>query len=223
MNCTLLKVLNMRKHFYLLTLTFFSSFSAFSATPIDGLYTSAFGGLSLINPNIDVSYQNMYLNQSKYSSGFDAGGAIGYKSAIWRYEVEVTYFDANINQIAVDNVIDSAPEGYNNGVLGFLNILLDIPTSPSLLLQPYIGAGIGYAWIQNQVSSTNSNLQFNPNNYSLTYQGTAGIMYNFAENYSLSASYHFMSTTHINTLGSNFQTSLINGAITYRFDDCEYK
>jgi len=206
-----------------LTLGLFSCFSAYSAMPIDGLYSTAFGGLSLVTPNIDVTYKNVYLNQSNYNSGFDAGAALGYKSAIWRYEVEVTYFDATINQIALDRVVDSTPQGYNDGVLGFLNILLDIPVSATNLIQPYIGAGIGYAWIQNDVTNTSNTLQFNPNNYALAYQGTAGLIYNFAENWSMSASYHFMSTTHINTLGSNFQTSLVNGGLTYRFDECEYK
>lgn len=223
MNCTLIKVKNMLKNFHLLTLGFLSSFSAYSATAIDGLYSTAFGGLSLVSPNIDVTYKNLYLNQSNYNSGFDAGGALGYKSSIWRYEVEVTYFDAVINQIAVDRIVDKNPQGFNDGVLGFLNILLDIPVSASNLIQPFIGAGIGYAWIQNSVTPTNNTAQFFTNNYALAYQGTAGLIFNFAENYSLSASYHFMSTTHINTLGSNFQTSLINGGITYRYDECEYK
>jgi len=213
----------MQKKLGFLTLGLLSYFSAYSAMPIDGLYSTVFGGLSLVTPNIDVTYKNVYLNQSNYNSGFDAGGALGYKSSIWRYEVEVTYFDAIINQIAVDRVVDKTPQGYNDGVLGFLNILLDIPVSANNLIQPYLGAGIGYAWIQNNVTNTTNTVQFNPNNYSLAYQVTAGLIYNFVENWSLSASYHFMSTTHINTLGSNFQTSLVNGGITYRFDECEYK
>jgi hypothetical protein len=198
------------------------SFVCSAATPIDGLYSSAFGGAFIQPGNVDVTYQNAYVNQSTYNSGYNAGGALGYKSALWRYEAEVSYFNTPIEKFAVNNIIDNQPQGYNQGTLAYINLLYDLPYFPSRLIQPFIGGGLGYAWIHNNFINQN-NFKFNVTNYAFTYQGIAGLSYYFSENYSVYFAYRYVATTHIDTLGSIFQGSLLNGGATYRFDSCEYK
>lgn len=171
---------------------------------------------------MDVTYNNAYINQTRYNTGFDAGGNLGYKSAFFRYEAEVSYFNTPLKRFAVDNVIDNAPQGYNQGTLAFVNLLYDFPYQPSRLIQPFIGGGIGYAWIHNNFLN-NNNFNFNVNNYAFTYQGIAGLSYHFSENYSIFFAYRYVGTTHLDSLGNIFQTSLLNGGVTYRFDACEYK
>ncbi len=198
--------------------------SAYAATPIDGLYSVAFGGLAQLPNNISNTIDTVYANQGQFNSGFNAGGALGYKQAFWRYEAEVTYIKADLSNIQINNVAYENPYalGYSQGLIGLLNAYLDLPYKPSTLLQPFIGAGLGYGWIQ-----TNINVQpyINTvlNNNSFAYQGTAGLSFNFSENYGLSVAYRYIGTTHINTIGNTFQAHLITGSAVYRFDACEFK
>lgn len=197
----------------------------FAAIPIDGLYTTAFGGLAVIPGNIDkyISQYNINLNQASYNSGFSAGGSLGYKTAFFRYEAEVTYLDATVKQININQVKTTEVNGDNQGVFAFANVFLDLPYKPANLLQPFIGGGIGYGWLQNNYSFINTPYSEQINNNTFAYQGTAGLGFHFSENYSLSIGYRYLATPHINTLASNFQAHLLNASVIYRFDSCEYK
>jgi opacity protein-like surface antigen len=196
--------------------------SSYSATPIDGLYYSGFGGASIQPGNVDVTYNNALVNQARYNTGYDAGGNIGYKAAFFRYEAEVTYFNTPIQRFAVNRILDNNPKGYNQGTLAYINLLYDFPYQASRLVQPFIGGGIGYAWIHNNFLNQD-NFKFDVSNYAFTYQGIAGLSYHFAENYSLFFAYRYAATTHLNSLGNIFQANMLNGGATYRFDSCEYK
>jgi len=196
---------------------------AYAATPIDGLYSSAFGGAAFLPGNVDVTSNNVNLTQSAYDAGFDVGGALGYKSAFWRYEAEVTYIHAQMKKIAVNNIVSNAnSNAYNQDVTAMINLAYDLPYNPSYLIQPYIGAGMGYAWVQTNFTTPNQ-FSFNATNYAFAYQGTAGLTFHFSENYSLYAGYRYLGTTHLDKNGSIFQANLVNAGITYRYDSCEYK
>ena len=202
--------------------TIITSLNAFAAIPIDGLYLNGFGGAAFIPANINVTYNNSLVNQSSYNGGFTAGGALGFKSALWRYEAEVGYINAQFKKIAVDNVPFNLGNGYNQSVVALANLILDLPFKPTYMLQPYIGGGIGYAWVQNYFTTPTA-FNFNTNNYSFAYQGIAGISFHFSENYSLNVDYRYVGTTHLDTTGSIFQANLVSAGVTYRYDGCEYK
>jgi opacity protein-like surface antigen len=198
--------------------------SAYAATPIDGLYSVAFGGLALEPGNINNAINNYQISNSQYASGFNAGGALGYKQAFWRYEAEVSYIKADLNQVNIDHVKYRSPSvlGYSQAVVGLLNAYVDLPFKQASLLQPFIGAGLGYAWVQNDINvQPYINSLFNHNAFA--YQGTAGLTFHFSENYGLNVAYRYVGTTHINQLGNTFQAHLISGGAIYRFDECEFK
>jgi|LauGreDrversion4_2_1035121.scaffolds.fasta_scaffold95558_2 opacity protein-like surface antigen len=199
-----------------------TSLNAFAAIPIDGLYLNGFGGAAFIPSNINVTYNNALINQSSYNGGFTAGGALGFKSAFWRYEAEVGYINAQFKNIAVDNIRYNLGNGYNQSVLALANLIFDLPYKPTYMLQPYVGGGIGYAWVQNYFT-TPAQLNFSANNYSFAYQGIAGVSFHFSENYSLNVDYRYVGTTHLDTTGNIFQANLVTAGITYRYDGCEYK
>ena len=220
----------MRRSNYLTWMLLAVSVSAHAGIPIDGLYSTAFGGAAFIPGNISVGYNNALVNQSNYMTGFDAGGALGYKAAFWRYEAEVTYINAQLNKIAINNqVTNDTKRGYNQDVTAFVNLVYDTPYREYLMLQPYIGAGIGYAWVQNNfntprlTSYNNQELSFNTNNYAFAYQAMVGLNFHFSEAYSLFAGYRYVGTTHLDNNGSTFQAHLVNAGITYRYDSCQYK
>jgi len=191
--------------------------ASIAATPIDGLYAVAAGGFAQLPNNIN----NTTATQSKYSSGFNAGGALGYKQAFWRYEAEVEYVKANLNQININNVTNTAT-GYSQGLFGLLSAYIDLPYKQATLLQPYIGAGLGYGWIQTNFKVT-PNIDSLYNNNTFAYHGSAGLNFNFSENYGLYVGYRYIGTTHIDTLGSTFQAHMLTGGAIYRFDSCEFK
>jgi len=198
--------------------------TSYAAEPIDGLYSVGFGGLALVPGNFNNYINNYQVNSSKYNSGFDAGGALGYKQAFWRYEAEVTYIKADLNRVKINQIIYNNPttNGYSQGLVGLLNAYIDLPYKHATLLQPFIGAGLGYAWIQNNLNLQpiiNSTI----NNNSFAYQGTVGLTFHFSENYALNFAYRYVGTTHMDSLGSTFGAHLINGGVIYRFDECEFK
>jgi opacity protein-like surface antigen len=193
-----------------------------AATPIDGLYYGAFGGAALQPGNVDVYYQDKLINNSNYNTGYDVGGSLGYKAGFWRYEAEVTYFNTPIKSLTVDNYVDDYSQGYNQGTLAFVNLYLDLPYKPVRLIQPFIGAGIGWSWMHASFLNHN-NFKFDSTNYAFAGQGIVGLSYYFAENYSLFFAYRYVATTKMNGLGNSFQANLLNGGAIYRFDGCEYK
>ena len=197
---------------------------AYAATPIDGLYTVAFGGLAQLPNNINATINNVLANQGQYNSGFNAGGALGYKQAFWRYEAEVTYIKADLSNVQINNIVyqNPAAQGYNQGLIGLLNVYLDLPYKPATLLQPFIAAGLGYGWIQTNIA-VQPYINTVLNNNSFAYQGTAGLTFHFSENYGLNVAYRYVGTTHLDTLGSIFQAHMIAGGVIYRFDECEFK
>jgi opacity protein-like surface antigen len=118
--------------------------------------------------------------------------------------------------------MDNNAQGYNQGTLAFVNLYLDLPYKPVRLIQPFIGAGIGWAWVHHDFLNVN-NFQFNSANYAFAGQGIAGLSYYFAENYSVYFAFRYVATAKLNGTGDSYLASFLNGGAIYRFDGCEYK
>ena len=196
----------------------------FAATPIDGWYSGVFGGYTYLPGNINNTRFGITRTNANYQSGFDAGGNLGFKSNPMRYEGELTYLKANINNFNANHIRQTGISGYNNAVLGMANVYYDFP-GITALVEPFLGAGIGYAWIQNKLNSTGpvSSTNFTASNAAFAYQATGGVTYNFAENYALSLGYRYIGTTNVSDLGQMFQAHLANLGAVYRFDGNNYK
>jgi len=212
------------KRIIFITTALLASTLATASTPIDGWYSSAFGGYAWTPGNINTTSLGLTRSNAAYQSGFDAGGSLGFKSNPMRYEGELTYIRANLNRFDVNGIKQTAPEGYANAALGLANVYYDFLgiTSP---IQPFLGAGIGYAWIQNKLDSSSpfGLTRFSNSNSVFAYQATGGLTYNFAENYALSLGYRYVATTNISDLGQMFQAHLANVGAIYRFDGKNYK
>ena len=195
----------------------------FAATPINGWYTGAFGGYAYVPGNMNKSTQGITRSNATYHSGYDAGASLGFKSNPLRYEGEMTYLKANVDQFKLNQTRATNPTGYSNAAVGLANVYYDFLglTAP---LQPYLGAGIGYAWVQNKLSSSNpiSAASFTGSNSVLAYQATGGLTYNFAENYALNLGYRYIGTANASELGQLFQAHLANIGAVYRFDGKSY-
>ena len=207
----------------LLLPTLYTSTPVFSATPINGWYAGAFGGYAYVPGNVNTTTLGITRSNTTYHSGYDAGASLGFKSNPLRYEGEMTYLKANVDQFKVNRVRATNPVGYSNAAVGLANVYYDF-LGMSTPLQPYLGAGIGYAWVQTQLNNTGplTAAHFTGSNNVLAYLATGGVTYNFAENYALNVGYRYIGTTHASELGQQFQAHLANIGAVYRFDGKSY-
>lgn len=201
-----------------------ASYSSLAATPIDGWYTSLFGGYTYIPGNIDKTRFGLTRNNTTYQTGFDGGGNFGFKSNPMRYEGEVYYLKANTDKFEINRIKQTDVSGYNQAIFGLANIYYDF-SGFTTLLQPFLGAGLGYGWIQSKLDSKGplGITSFTAANSAFAYQGSAGLTFNFAENYALSLSYRYLSTLNLSEFGQRFQANMANLGATYRFDGNNYK
>lgn len=195
-----------------------------AATPIDGWYSSLFGGYANVPNNIKKNYAGLNRTDASYQAGFDAGGSIGFKSNPMRYEGELTYFNAKINGFKINSVPQTTTSGYTNSVLTLANIYYDFQ-GITPLLQPFLGVGLGYAWVNARLNSEGPSAasHYSASNGIFAYQATAGLTYNFAENYALTFGYRYVGTEHADKFGMRVQANLVNLGVVYRFDSSNYK
>ncbi|GGI80873.1 outer membrane protein [Legionella impletisoli] len=198
--------------------------AAGAATPIDGLYSSVFGGYTYIPNNISVTSQGLTRTDADYQSGFNAGGSIGFKSNPLRYEGQLTYLSANLNKFRVNGTEQTGVAGYSNAILAMANVYYDIP--PILEpIQPFLGVGLGYAWVHAKLKSSGpgATTAYEGSNSVFAYQALGGLTYNFAENYALNLGYRYVGTERPDDLGKVFQAHLAYLEVVYRFNEVFYK
>ena len=190
-----------------------------AATPIDGWYSSIFGGYAYLSNNINNTQFGLARSHASYDAGYDVGGSLGFKSTPMRYEGELTYLNANLKKFNINNIQQTGVGGYNDDVLAMAKVYYDFPNL-LMAIQPYVGVGIGYAWVQARLNSTGPSAitRFSGSNSVFAYQGTAGLTYNFAENYALTLDYRYIATKQANNLGKIVQAQLANLGVVYRFD-----
>ena len=195
-----------------------------AATPVDGWYASAFGGYTYLPDNMYTTSNGLFLNGSGYNNGYNAGGRFGYQSNPIRYELEYTYLEASANHFDLNFIEQTEVSGYASGNLFMANLYYDCPEMlPSI--SPYLGVGIGYAYLQASLNSTGplGATYFNNSDNAFAYQGTAGITYNFAENYAVNLAYRYVATGKIDGFGRVFQAHIANAGVVYHFDRGSYK
>lgn len=193
---------------------------AAAAAPVDGFYASVFGGYSYLSSNSNY-YKSHHINQS-YDNDYNFGGRFGYQSNPIRYEVEYTYLDSPLKKLHVDHINEYAPSGFTSANIIMANLYYDFPELLTTI-SPFLGVGIGYSFIKTNINAlTPYSINVNLNENSFTYQGTAGLTYNFSENFALNAAYRYIATSS-NSFGHSFEAQMGNVGIIYRFDTANYK
>lgn len=209
----------------LLPALLFASSSGFSAVPINGWYSGAFGGYTYLPNNLSKLLGDLYRTDAHYSSGYHLGARVGYKSAPLRYEGEFTYLTANINRLKINGLKQNAVSGDTYSNLLMANIYYDFPNILPCL-NPFLSAGLGYAFVNTNLFSSGPN--FGPTNLSgsngvFAYQASTGINYDFSEFFGLNASYRYVATERVEILGKSVQANLLSLGLVYRFDEAQYK
>lgn len=223
----------------LFSATLLVSSLATAATAIDGLYSSLYGGYSYLPDNIRQFHRGVFFDNVSYHNGYNAGLRFGFQSHPLRYEGELTFINAKANTFRLRQFFNQPfPNRYVSGqayaAFAMANVYYDffeiIPC-----ISPFLGVGLGYGWIETTVNIKNyyflnysflyssSEYRFRGADSAFAYQGTAGLTFNFSENYALNVAYRYIGTTKINQLGKNFQTNLASVGVVYRFDEYKYK
>lgn len=195
-----------------------------AATPIDGLYSSVFGGYSYLPNNLKIIRDGLYRNSASYNGSWNAGVRFGYQSNPMRYELEYTYIKANLKRFSVNNVRQLGVKGYFNASLLMANVYYDFPEMLPQIA-PFLGVGIGYAFVEGRYDSAGPFFLtvYRPENNEFAYQGTVGLTYNFSENYSVNIAYRYVGTNQADNFGRMFETHMANFGVIYRFDEARYK
>lgn len=197
---------------------------ASAATPVDGWYTSVFGGYTYLSDNLNVYTPTNYLNHIAYNDGYNVGGRLGFQSNPIRYELEYTYLHARTDYYHRDTIRQTDVTGNSYGSLGMANLYYDVPQFIPLV-SPFLGVGIGYASLSTGLSSAGptSIHYFKIKEDVFAYQATAGLTFNFSENYALNIAYRYVATSKSGNFGKAFQANNASVGAIYRFDVASYK
>lgn len=187
-----------------------------AATPMNGWYSSLFGGYAYVPDNINTAGRS----NAGYKAGYDVGGNIGFKGTPMRYEGELTYLNADLKKFNLNSIQQTGIGGYSDAFLAMANVYYDLNTATPTV-QPFLGGGIGYARVHAKLNSTGPSgaTQYTGSNSVFAYQATTGLIYNFAPNYAINLGYRYIATKHVNVLGKSFQANLANLGAVYRFDE----
>lgn len=197
---------------------------AVAATPIDGWYNSIFGGYSYIPDNINRLTWDKLRNSSSYNGGYNAGARVGYSNNPFRYELEYTFIQAQANHFNINDIPQIGVHGRTQANLAMVNVYYDtaevMPATTA-----FLGFGIGYALMQTSLNSKGpfDRTYFSVSENGFAYQGTAGLTYNFAENYALNLAYRYVATAESGNYGKIFQAHLADAGVIYHFDYGNYK
>lgn len=202
----------------------FVSGVAFASNAVDGWYTSAFGGYTHLSSNIKTRYYGYLLSDVNYRYGYNVGGSLGYQSTPIRYEFQYTYLYADTNRYSVNYREQLRIDGGTKANILLANLYYDFPEMLAAV-SPFLGVGIGYAFMHATLNSTSrfGRPHFNTDQNSFAYQGTAGLTYNFAENFAINAAYRYTATANNGNWGRTLQAQMGNVGVIYRFDTGSYK
>ncbi len=197
---------------------------ATAAVPIDGWYASIFGGYAYLPDNVSNGNDGFNRTRPSYDSGYNGGGRLGFQSNPLRYELEVTYINANLKKFLINNISPLGVEGESTATLGMANVYFDFPEMVPCI-SPFLGVGLGYGYVTAQLNSRAAFLRTNlkVSDSVFAYQATAGLTYNFAENYAVNLAYRYVGTERADELGKVFQANLATLGVVYRFDGYNYK
>lgn len=197
---------------------------ATAATPVDGWYSSVFGGYTYAPDNVYTTVNGVFINGTRYNDGYNAGGRFGYQSNPLRYELEYTYLEASAKRFDIGYTRQDGVTGFTSANLLMANAYYDFPEMLPAI-SPFLGAGIGYAYLQASLNATGPSVAsyFRTTDSAFAYQGTAGITYNFAENYAVNLAYRYVATDRPDGFGRVFQAHMASAGAVYHFDRVSYK
>lgn len=199
---------------------------ASAATPIDGWYSSVFGGPAYVPGHVSITSSRSALTHDgdNFHWGYNVGGRLGYQSTPIRYEAELTYINTPLEDFRLANIRQDGVSGGTWAAMAMANIYYDFPDMVPAV-SPYLGVGLGYAYVETRLDSLGPPLpsNFKGSDSVFAYQVTGGFSYNYTESYTANLSGRYVGTQKADSVGKTFQAYIASAGILYRFDGANYK
>ena len=200
--------------------------SAAAETAYCGAYMGVFGGIAYTpgfdNNNIANTGLSGKISYSRPFSGstpFAGGVVVGYKSGPYRYEVEGIFMRSNYKKFTANSSNTASTNAFSGDTkvyAGMANLIVDFDQSGDSAYV-YIGAGGGYASVNDKVSTASLRVT-NPKTTSFAIQGIVGFAYNFTAALSANIDYrYFITTKKIVFTGERYNNHLLNIAVNCFF------
>ncbi|MBA3536203.1 MAG: porin family protein [Tatlockia sp.] len=215
--------------------TNFIDFNTFNSSTFDN--RNNFGSAiprNGFNSGFRLGFQS---NALRYEGEFTYIGAVINQSSGRRDRYPFLYNQVNqFNPFVPFQEYEHKRKSSTNAVFGMANVYFDFPTTIPCI-SPFLGVGLGYGWIETNLNLENS-YYFNSFNFSqnldfrndfrtsdsaFSYQATAGLTFNYVENWALNVAYRYIGTTKLKNFGRVFQGNLVSVGLVYRFNEYNYK
>lgn len=109
----------------------------------DGLYLELQGGASFLQ-DADVSLSGIGSGEVEFDTGFNAGGAIGFRILeMLRLEAHGSYRHADLDRAVIGGTSLDVSDGFAGAAAFLGNAYFDLPFP--LPIKPYVGGGMGVA------------------------------------------------------------------------------
>lgn len=132
-----------------------------------------------ITPSVDVGFEN----------GYAIGVAAGWQfTPNWRAEGELGYRENSLLIVTPGN----NPDGSARATTMMVNGYFDLPTKT--LFTPYIGAGIGAAYLQQDIAASGTQIT-DEHAWAFAYQGMIGASATLTDTVSANLEYRYMATS----------------------------
>jgi opacity protein-like surface antigen len=166
----------------------------------DGPYLSVHVGPSwLSDADLDGSDPGIRLrSEVEFDTGIRLGGALGYDFGEFRVEGQFGYHSHELEEVT-DIQVNGVPQGdldADGDLDAFIllaNGLYDIDTGTQLT--PYLGAGIGFAFLEVDDLSISGILVGDEDDTVFAYQLSGGVAYEITEQIDADLSYRFTATS----------------------------
>jgi len=161
----------------------------------NNFYVSLFAGANIATGDTDFS-NGINAVQTDFDTGFLVGGALGYKwkNFNWngispRTEIEVNYFRNDVGSIDFtgNGPGNETLNGDNtiSGVGVFGNLFFDWNNAFNTRITPYVGGGVGVAFVNNNLLYNDPGLNLNDNDTAFAFNVGAGASYPVSRSASL--------------------------------------
>ncbi len=162
-------------------------------------YITGFGGWNRLE---DYRGEDLFVErQGQFDDGFVVGAAVGRRfGSHLRREFEFAYrYNQGDQWSATPFFAQRNPQNWLGGVncySGMANLIYDLGDRDSKKWTPYVGGGVGFAFVD--ASLNIPNVQFQLDDSAFAYQGFGGILFHTGKRSSLFSEYRFFGTDQIN-------------------------
>lgn len=163
-----------------------------------GMYFQLLGGASFM-PGMSASFQNgteVVQENTTFKTGYNGMFAVGYQFPMgWRSDLSIGYIDNRVASNYSNTINNNMQGGSAEAYTFFGNLYYDF--APCSVLQPYVGAGLGYVTTRYhwdiETGGTTTNYSTSPGFFG--YEAVAGVTYQVTPHFGLLLDYRYVGTT----------------------------